>query len=138
MYINYDGEFVTDQYEVENYFNASWKKAFDLLHVLHKAHHINKKVYLDANFIMASYLNSIIDGLITDAQVEITPFVSYETIISSQDDEQRELDISVQIIEQMAHMSLPPIAYRFSTVHGTDFIKENKFRELRNNKIINH
>lgn len=138
MYINYDGEFITDQYEVENYFNPSWKKAFDMLHVLYKASHINEKVYLDANYIMAAYLSSVIDGLITDTQVEITPFVSYATVISSQDGKPRKLDVSVQIIEQMAHMSLPPIAYRFSTVYGTDFIKENNFRELRNNKIINH
>jgi hypothetical protein len=138
MYINDDGEFITEPHEIENYLNPSWKKAFDVLHVLRKAYHINRKVYLDANYILASYLNSVIDGLVTDAEVEITPFVSYETIVNSQEDEQRELDISVQITEHMAHMGLQPIAYRFSTVHGTAFIKEHKFRELRNDKIINH
>lgn len=138
MYINHEGEFITDQHEVENYLNPSWKKAFDVLHVLRKAYHINRQVYLDANYILASYLSSVIDGLVTDTQVEITPFVSYQTIVNSQEDEQRELDISIQITEQMGNMGLPPIAYRFSTVHGTEFIKENKFRELRNDKIINH
>lgn len=138
MYINHEGEVIARQHEIENYLNPGWKKAFDVLYVLRKAYHINQKVYLDANYILATYLSSVIDGLITDAQVEITPFVSYQTIVNSQEDEQRELDISIQIIEHMAHMGLPPIAYRFSTIHGTDFIKENKFRELRNDKIINH
>lgn len=138
MYINNNGEIIAESHEIENYLNPSWKKAFDMLYVLRKAKHINQKVFLDANYILASYLSSVIDGLVTDSQVEITPFVSYETVINSQDDEQRELDISVQITEHMAHMGLPPIGYRFSTVHGTAFIQENKFRELRNNKIINH